>query len=86
MLFVALLLIGLPVGCDDVLWCDCDYEMYECKEEYGEPEEIIQTDTNTYHYRAYWYWCKGFAKTFEWGEDVPLCCAEKTTYFDPVCD
>ena len=64
---------------------DCGGNIASLVKIYGEPEEIEKYDSGDYHNHTYWYWCKGFSKTFIWGSYVDDC--EQSTYtFSPICD
>lgn len=63
---------------------DCEEEMDSCIASHGNPEEINKYDTGDYHSWTFWYWCKGFSRTFTWGRIVDNC--ETSTYtFSPIC-
>jgi len=63
---------------------DCSSAITDLIKSKGSPEEIKKYDTSdNYHSHDYWYWSKGFSKTFKWGNLFDGC--ETSTYtFTPI--
>ena len=37
------------------------------------PEEITKYDSDGYHSHQYWWWNRGFERTFTWGDNIDGC-------------
>ena len=62
---------------------DCDSERADLVDDAGAPEEIDRYDSGDYHSWTYWYWSRGFSRTFTWGGPVDSC--EVSDYsFTPI--
>ena len=82
-LFMAVfLLLGCGDGFDEIFTdSDCNDEIQECVEIYGNPEEVYSYDSGSYHSLSYWYWAQGIEKTFTWGQGY---CEVSTFTFTPI--
>jgi hypothetical protein len=49
---------------------NCDDKMDDLKKARGNPEEINRYDSGDYHSVKWWYWTKGFERTFTWSNDI----------------
>ncbi len=86
--FLVLLAISMTLsGCgkDGIFSCHCNDEIDDLIADHGNPEEINKYDSKGYHSHTYWYWCKGFSRTFTWGSNVKGCCEVSTYTFSPIC-
>jgi hypothetical protein len=62
---------------------DCSDEIADLESQYGVAEEVDRYDSSDYHSHTYWYWSRGYSKTFTWGSIVGAC--EISTYtFAPI--
>lgn len=53
---------------------DCNSEISDLlKANGGSAESIEKFDDGNYHSWTYWYYKKGFSRTFTWGEPVESC-------------
>ncbi len=84
MLCVALLGTGCDGGGSGD--CDCDDQIERMIEASGPPEEIERMERDDFASATYWYWCLGFARTFNWGDQFDVCCAQSTLTFTPICE
>ena len=78
-LIVSIILLTF-IGCADK---NCDDQMAETRTNHGTAEEVNSYNSGDYHNVDWWYWSKGFQKSFTWGENIKGC--EVSTYtFDPI--
>ena len=84
---IPVLFLATLFGCseDDSSDANCDSQIRSLVNQLGQPEEINRYDTSDgYHSHDYWYWCRGFERTFTWGTNVDGCRTSDYT-FDPIC-
>ena len=65
-----------------VIWVSCPDMMATTISTYGNPEEIYKYDSGNYHSWTYWYWTKGFSRTFTWSNNIT--CETSDYSFSPV--
>ena len=63
---------------------DCDDERAQLVRDVGQPEEIARYDSDDYHSWTYWYWRRGYSKTFVWGRNVSKDCEMSEYRFSPI--
>ncbi len=85
---ISLFLVSLSFiyGCsaEDVGAGNCEGQISNLINQMGQPKEINKYDSSNYHSHTYWYWCRGFARDFTWGDNVYNC--EVNDYaFSPIC-
>ena len=51
----------------------CSDEMDEFIGHVGQPEEVNEYDEHNFHSHTWWYWSRGFSRTFTWGNGVTGC-------------
>jgi hypothetical protein len=83
---VALLTCALLAGCGGgggIFDESCDDQRDDLAREKGNPEEIRRFDSGDYHSWTYWYWSRGFSRTFTWGGAAGSCKTSDYT-FSPI--
>lgn len=69
-------------GIGSIFSNDCDDEIDDLVKSRGNPEEVTKYDSGDYHSRKYWYWTKGFEKSFTWSNSIS--CETSTYTFTPI--
>lgn len=84
-MIAAVFLFLILAGCGEggIFDTDCDGERKDLVRDYGEPDELQKYDASGYHSHSYWYWKRGFSRTFVWGDDVGNCEISDYT-FSPI--
>ena len=52
---------------------DCSDQINSLVNDMGPAEEINRYSSGNYYSYTYWYWSRGFSRTFTWGENVTNC-------------
>ena len=73
-------LAALSLSCK----CDCRTDQETIKFDYGLPEETELVVENGLHRETWWYWTKGIAFVFRWGEGIDSCCEMYPIPFEAV--
>jgi len=60
-------------GCEESSSSNCNKQIKSLTDQRGSPEEVQKYDSGDYHSHSYWYWSKGFSRTFTWGDVVEGC-------------
>jgi hypothetical protein len=61
----------------------CDDQRDDLVKQMGNPEEVKRYDSGDYHSWTYWYWTRGFSRTFTWGGAAGECSTSDYT-FSPI--
>ena len=62
---------------------ECYEEMEETRAAMGEPEEVNTYSERGYRNEDWWYWTRGYERSFTWGTYIRGC--ETSTYtFPPI--
>jgi hypothetical protein len=86
LLSIALLAASFTLGgCskEDRGEASCNKQINSLVNNSGAAEEINRYDSGDYHSHTYWYWSRGFSRTFTWGENVVNCEISDYT-FSPI--
>lgn len=83
-ILVLISVISLAGCLEDDSSSNCDSQISDLKADWGQPEEINRYDSGDYHSHNYWYWCKGYQRSFTWGEYTDGCEVSEYT-FSPIC-
>ena len=81
-ILLSVLLIGCGVPADDP---DCSEAISNTLNQYGSPEKVDASDSETFHYHTYHYWCDGIDFMFTWGDERWECKTE-TREYEPRCN
>ena len=69
---------------DDIFDWDCDNERGDLVADLGQPQDIDSYTSSGYNSMTYWYWFRGFARTFRWGSNVSDGCEISDYRFTPI--
>ena len=63
---------------------DCDDERADLVAHHGQPQDVDSYSSSGYNSITYWYWVRGFARTFRWGSSVSEGCEISDYRFTPI--
>jgi hypothetical protein len=63
---------------------DCSHQMDDLRDDLGAPEEIRRFDSGDRHSEAWWYWRRGFSRTFFWEDGIVGSCDTSDSRFSPI--
>jgi hypothetical protein len=64
---------------------NCDDAIEDTIKDVGvQPEEVTRYDADGYHSHSYWWWARGFERTFTWGSNVEGGCETSDYHFSPI--
>ena len=83
-LFVYAAACLLISGCGSSMDDDCSSKMDHLRNSQGQPQEVITFSSGDHHSETWWYYSRGFAKTFTWESGNYGSCDVSDFTFNPI--